>query len=185
MIQAPARGARRTALVLSAIAVVFAFGFGIVLRKWIATPTDADIARLWLLLALVLLLIAVLLRIFAGICELLWLERTWSNLPPELKRVGPIDNVTPVHIFGIAFIPVISWFWKLALVANVSDGLEEVRKRTPFAASVPKGLGMTAVILGWFPGLNIYLAPFLWEMYARRIDVVYVELAQLSSTKVD
>jgi hypothetical protein len=40
---------------------------------------------------------------------------------------------------------------------------------------------MTAVILGWFPGLNIYLAPFLWEMFARRIDIVYLELARTPS----
>jgi hypothetical protein len=177
VIQAPAQRVRRIALVLSTIAVLFSFGFGIFLRKWMATPSDTDVAVLWLILALFLLLIAMVLRIIAAICELLWLERTWSNLPVELRRVGPIDNVTPVHIFGIAFIPIVAWFWKLALVASVSAGLEEVRKTTPFTAPVPKSLGMTAVVLGWFPGLNIYLAPFLWEMFARRIDVVYLELA--------
>jgi len=180
VILAPAERARRIALVLSGIAVVFSFGFGIFLRKWMAAPTDADIALLWLLIALVLLLIAMLLRMGAAICELLWLERTWANLPVELRKVGPIDNVTPVHIFGIAFIPVIAWFWKLGLVASVSNGLEEVRKTTHFKAPVPKNLGITAVMLGWFPGPNIYIAPFLWEMFARRIDAVCLELARQS-----
>ena len=32
------------------------------------------------MIALVLLLIALLFRMAASICELLWLERTWSNL---------------------------------------------------------------------------------------------------------
>jgi hypothetical protein len=177
-LKAPARGVRRTALVLSGIAVLFSFGFGIFLRKWIATGDllGNDIGLLWLLIALVLLLVAMLLRIAAAMCELLWLERTWSNLPIRSRRVGPIDNVTAVHIFGIAFIPVVAWFWKLGLVVTVSKGLEEVRRERPFTAPIPRRLGMTAVILGWFPGLNIYLAPFLWEMFARRIDVVYLEL---------
>lgn len=183
IVNPPAMRARRIALVLSLVAVLFSFGFGILVRKWYAeTPPDErftldqGMTVLVLVAALSLLLIAMVLRMIAAICELLWLERTWSNLPIALRRVGPIENVTPIHIFGIAFIPVVAWFWKLALVASVSSGLEAVRKEQPFSASVPRGLGMTAVILGWFPGLNIYIAPFLWEMFARRIDLVYLEI---------
>jgi hypothetical protein len=175
--QQPAKRARVIALVLSAIAVMFAFGFGLFIRKWYFVRTE-DIAVVWLLIALVLLLVAMLLRIAAAMCELLWLERTMSNLPQHLRRVGPIENVTAVHIFGIAFIPVIAWFWKLGLVVSVSNGLEEVRRTVPFKARVPKHLGVMAVMLGWLPPLNIYVAPFLWELYARRIDAVCVELGQ-------
>jgi len=189
MIQPPAKTARRTALVLSATAIGFSLGFGVLIRKWWAKSPPGSLAEfggaaaLWLMGALVLLLVAVLLRIGAGICELLWLERTWSNLPPPLRRrVGPIDDVQPIHVFGIAFIPVVAWFWKYALVSRVSHGLEQVRKETPFSAPVPRGLGLVAVVLGWLPPLNLYLAPFLWEMYARRIDVVYGELSVLHSS---
>lgn len=189
VVNPPAQRARRIALILSAIAVCFSLGFGYFIRKWIAeAPPGSWIdfggaaAIFTLLAALLLLLVAMLLRMGAAICELLWLERTWSNLPVALRRVGPIENVTPVHIFGIAFIPVVAWFWKLGLVVSVSNGLEQVRKETPFSSPVPKGLGVTAVILGWLPPLNLYLAPFLWELYARRIDVVYIELARSAST---
>ncbi len=184
--QAPASRARTVALILSGVAVLFAFGFAIVVRRWWAvarveglasTFTGESEVTLTLLLALTLLLIAMLLRMGAAICELMWLERAISNLPIDLRRVGPIENVGPVHVFGIAFIPVVSWFWKLGMVASVSNGLEKLRLSTPFTARVPKHLGMTAVVLGWLPPLNIYLAPFLWEMYARRIDVVCVQLA--------
>ncbi|HEY1955419.1 MAG TPA: hypothetical protein VGH28_07395 [Polyangiaceae bacterium] len=186
-IQPPAARARKTAMVLSAIAVAFAIAFGFAIRSWFAmvhgevvSTLDGDgFAALYLVGALLLLLIAVLLRIFAGICELVWLERTWSNLPAEHRRVGPIENVTPVHIFGIAFIPVVAWFWKLALISAVANSLELVRKDLPFRAAVPRRLGVTACILGWLPPLNLYLAPFLWEMFARRIDVVCLELAAL------
>jgi len=183
-INPPAQRARRTALILSGVAVAFSLGFGFFIRRWWAkAPPDSwrefgGAAILWLMGALVLLLIAVVLRIGASICELLWLERTWSNLPERMRRVGPIDNVTPVHIFGFAFVPVVAWFWKLALVATVAKSLEQVRKETPFAARVPRGLGLTAVVLGWLPPLNLYLAPFLWELFARKIDVVYLELAR-------
>jgi hypothetical protein len=181
-INPPAQRARRAALALSGVAIAFSLGFGFFIRRWWAKAPPGSlsdfggVAVLWLVAALLLLLVAVLLRIGAGICELLWLERTFSNLPPSMRRVGPIDNVTPVHIFGIAFIPVVAWFWKYALVAKVSESLEVVRKDTPFSAPVPRGLGLTAVVLGWLPPLNLYLAPFLWEMFARRIDVVYLEL---------
>ncbi len=189
VIQAPAKRARHIALALSVVAVMFSFGFGVFLRKWLATFAFASgdvlssLESGWLMLALVFLLIAMLLRIGASICELLWLERTWANLPVELRKVGPIENVTPVHIFGIAFIPVVAWFWKLGLVASVSNGLEAVRKVTHFKAPVPKNLGITAVMLGWFPGPNIYVAPFLWEMFARRIDAVCLELAASSTSR--
>jgi hypothetical protein len=189
IVNPPAERARRIALVLSGIAVCFAFGFGFLIRRWYATASHGFIATftgeedgaviLTMLGALVLLLIAMLLRIFASICELMWLERAWSMLPASMRRVGPIENVTTVHIFGIAFIPVVAWFWKLALVRKVSFGLEEIRKEIPFRAAVPRRLGTTAVILGWFPPLNVYLAPFLWEMFARRIDIVCLEMAAL------
>jgi len=186
-INPPAERARKAALVLSGIAVAFAFAFGFAIRHWYAmihgelaaTLDGTGEAALYLVGALLLLLVAVLLRIFAGICELVWLERTWSNLPAEHRRVGPIENVTPVHIFGIAFIPVVAWFWKLALVSAVARSLELVRKDRPFRAAVPRRLGITACVFGWLPPLNLYLAPFLWEMFARRIDVVCFELAAL------
>jgi hypothetical protein len=37
---------------------------------------------------------------------------------------------------------------------------------------------MAAVIVGWVPGLNVYLAPFLWEMFATRMDVVIEQLLE-------
>lgn len=190
IVNPPAQRARRIALVLSGIAVAFAFAFGFAIRRWYATSHGVlatfdgyeEASVLFTLVgALLLLLIAIVLRILAGICELMWLERTWSNLPITMRRIGPIENVTTIHIFGIAFIPVVAWFWKFALVRRVSTSLEEVRKTIPFRAPVPRTLGTTAVILGWFPPLNVYLAPFLWEMFARRIDVVCLEMAELSA----
>lgn len=179
----PAQRARRAAVALSTVAIAFSLGCGFFLRRWWAKAPPGSwsdfggAAMLWLMAALVLLLIAMLLRIGAGLCELLWLERTWANLPASFRKVGPIDDVTPVHVFGLAFIPIVAWFWKLALVATVAKSLEEVRKEAPFAAPVPRRLGLTAVVLGWLPPLNLYLAPFLWELFARKIDVVYLELA--------
>jgi hypothetical protein len=35
---------------------------------------------------------------------------------------------------------------------------------------------MAAVIVAWVPGLNVYVAPFLWEVFATRIDVVCSQL---------
>jgi hypothetical protein len=185
-INPPAEKARLVALLLSGTAVCFAVAFGFCIRRWwalthgsLAFFDAADAAPFfWVMGALVLLLIAVILRIMAGICELIWLERAWSNLPQEHRRVGPIDNVTPIHIFGIAFIPVVAWFWKLALVRAVVRSLELVKKDVPFETPVPHHLGQTACILGWLPPLNLYVAPFLWEMFARRIDRVCLELAQ-------
>ena len=188
----PASRVRRIALVLSGIAIIFAFGFGFLIRRWYAISTQGFWATIFgeeeavvlftMLGALVLLLIAVVLRILASICELMWLERAWSNLPASMRAIGPIKKVETVHIFGIAFIPVVAWFWKLALVRKVSSSLEEIRKDVPFRAAVPRGLGTTAVILGWFPPLNVYLAPFLWEMFARRIDVIMLEMATSTSS---
>jgi hypothetical protein len=185
-INPPAERARLIALLLSGVAVCFAIAFGFCIRKWWALTQGslaffdaADAAPFfWIMGALVLLLIAVILRIMAGICELIWLERAWSNLPKEHRRVGPIENVTPIHIFGIAFIPVVAWFWKLALVRAVVRSLELVRKDVGFRAPIPRHLGQTACILGWLPPLNLYVAPFLWEMFARRIDAICAELAK-------
>ncbi len=186
-VQAPARRARQAALVLSGIAILFSLAFGVMVRRCLAggetlwsliTLQSNAIVQVAFAFALLLLLIAMLLRMGAAMCELVWLERTWSNLPPSLRRVGPIENVTPVHIFGIAFIPVVAWFWKLGLVSSVSRGFEVVRKERPFRAPIPRALGITAVVLGWFPPLNLYVAPFLWEMFARRLDAVCHELMQ-------
>lgn len=171
----PAMRARRTALALSGVAVAFSVAFGFALRRWIFLDNE-DLLSMWLLAALSLLLIALVLRMLAAICELLWLERTWTNLPEELRKVGPMQNVSSVMLFGFAFVPVFAYFWKLGLVMGIANGLESVRTERPFRAPVPKGLGMAAVIIGWVPGLNVYIAPFLWEMFARRIDAVCIEL---------
>jgi hypothetical protein len=47
-----------------------------------------------------------------------------------------------------------------------------MRARIPFTAKVPKALGVASVVVSWVPGLNVYLAPFLWELFAIRMDVV-------------
>src|SRR5437016_12757199 len=84
----PARRARRVAVVISVVAVLFSFVCGFCFRKTYALREDPDAALPWLLAALCLLLVALLLRMVAAICELLWLERTWRNLPVELRNVG-------------------------------------------------------------------------------------------------
>src|SRR5690349_16838884 len=96
VIRPPAQRARRLALVLSGIAVGFSLVFGYFLRKTLRLydPQDYDAYWLPLLYTLVFLLGALLFRIFAAICELLWLERTWSNLPEDLRVVGPVENVS-------------------------------------------------------------------------------------------
>jgi hypothetical protein len=179
-----ARRARIAALVLSAVAVVFSLGFGIFLRRTIAhfNPDVPEANAVPLVTALVFLLCALLLRMVAAICELLWLERTWSNLPEELRRVGPVDNVSSVLVVGLSFVPGVSWLWKLGLVKAVADGLERVREVVPFRAPVPRKLGLAAVIVSWVPGLNVYLAPFLWEIFATRIDAVCDELQRLRAS---
>jgi hypothetical protein len=173
-----ARRARIIALVLSVAAVGFSLGFGVYVRRTIALFDDSDPERYTrpLVLALVFLLVALLLRMAAAICELIWLERTWTNLPESLRRIGPIDRVSSGMVVGISFVPGLSWIWKLALVMAVADGFERMRRTVPFRARVPRNLGLAAVIVAWVPGLNVYVAPFLWEMFATRIDVVCGEL---------
>lgn len=172
------------ALVLSVIAVGLSIGFGIYGRQAIALfdRDDPDKYIQPLITALVYLLGAMICRMIAAICELLWLERTWANLPPELRKVGPVDKVSSGLVVGLSFVPGISWVWKLGLVVAVADGFERVRVATPFRAPVPRRLGVAAVIVAWVPGLNVYVAPFLWEMFATRIDAVCRELLALRSS---
>jgi hypothetical protein len=112
----------------------------------------------------------------AALCELLWLERTWRNLPEELRKVGPMENVDAVLLVGLSIVPGVAWVWKLGLIVAIANGFETLRTRIPFTAPVPRRLGMGAVITGWVPGLNVYVAPFLWEMFASRIETVIHEL---------
>lgn len=125
----------------------------------------------WMLAFLVLLLLALLLRMGAAVCELLWLERTWSNLPEAKRHVGPIKDVSSGVAVAVTLVPGIAWVWKLGLVLGIADGFEARRADVPSLAVVPRRLGMAAVIVGWVPGLNVYVAPFLWELFARRIDI--------------
>lgn len=176
----PAARARRIALVLSAIAVGFSLVFGYFLRKTIRAydPQSYETYAIPLMYTLVFLLGALVLRIFAAICELLWLERTWSNLPLELRNVGPVEKVSSPMVIGFSVVPGLSYVWKLGLVLGIVDGFEALRPKLPFTAPVPRRLGMAAVIVGWVPGLNVYLAPFLWEMFATRMDVVIRQLLE-------
>jgi len=191
VVRPQAARARRIALGLSGVAVLFSLGFGFHLRKVIAiylsspsspsSPSglDAELDRFAAVgtTALVFLLGAMVFRMFAALCELLWLERTWSNLPPELRTVGPVERVSSAMVVGFSFVPVVSYAWKLGLVLGIVDGFEAVRQRHGFGAVVPRRLGLSAVVVGWVPILNVYLAPFLWEMFARRIDRVCQDLA--------
>ena len=184
VVRPPARRARTMALVLSILAVGASVGFGVFLRRTIPLFDRDDPERYArpLITALVFLVFALLLRIAASICELLWLERTWSNLPAALRKVGPVDNVSSGMVVGLSFVPGISWVWKLGLIIAVADGFERVRATRPFRSPVPRNLGLAAVVVAWVPGLNVYVAPFLWEMFAVRLDRVVSELlAQIRS----
>lgn len=179
----PAQRARRIGLGLSIVAVLLSLACGACARHAFALRGAADDVWMpWVLAFLVLLLFALLLRMGAAICELLWLERTWSNLPETLRKVGPIDEVSSAMAIGISFVPGIAWVWKLGLIVGIADAFEVVRGHVRFTAPVPKRLGMAAVILGWIPGLNVYIAPFLWEMFATRIDVCVKEITSGART---
>jgi hypothetical protein len=164
--------------VLSVLAVVASLGFGVFLRRTIALFDSEDPERYArpLVSALVFLLVALVLRMAAAVSELLWLERTWSNLPEALRKVGPVEHVSSGLVVGLSFVPGISWLWKLGLVMAVADGFERVRATHPFRAPIPRRLGMAAVIVAWVPGLNVYVAPFLWELFATRVDRAVIEL---------
>jgi hypothetical protein len=179
-----ARRARIVALILSVIAVGFSIGFGIYFRRTIALfdRNDPDRYIEPLIAALVYLLFALLFRMASSISELVWLERTWTNLPLELRSVGPVDKVSSGLVVGLSFVPGISWAWKLGLVMAVTDGFERVREVVPFRAPVPRRLGLASVIVAWVPGLNVYVAPFLWEMFATRIDAVCAEMLALRAS---
>lgn len=178
LVRPPARRARTLALVLSILAVGASVGFGVFLRRTIPLFDRDDPERYArpLITALVFLVVALLLRIAASICELLWLERTWSNLPAALRKVGPVDHVSSGMVVGLSFVPGISWVWKLGLIMAVADGFERVRATRPFLSPVPRRLGLAAVVVAWVPGLNVYVAPFLWEMFAVRLDRIVSEI---------
>jgi hypothetical protein len=178
VVRPQAKRARIIALVLSVIAVGCSIGFGIFVRRTIPLFDELHPERFMepFVVALVFLLFAFLFRMAAAVCELLWLERTWTNLPEHLRKVGPLDNVSSGLVVGLSFVPGLSWVWKLGLVMAVTDGFERVRATIPFQAAIPRRLGMAAVIVAWIPGLNVYLAPFLWEMFATRIDIVCTEI---------
>lgn len=167
----PARMARRLALGLSIAAVLVSLSCGFFVRQAYALRAEEPELLvgpvLWFL---VVLLVALLLRMGAAVCELVWLSRTWENLPLELRRVGPLDKVEPVLLVSMTLVPGIAWIWKHGVVDAVTKGFEAIRARVPFDAPVPRTLGVAAVIVGWVPGLNVYLAPFLWEVFAIRID---------------
>lgn len=170
VVRAPAKTARRIALVLSVLAVITTFFAGFSIRKVIAN-VETDVALPWTFAAMGLLLGALVLRMFAAVCEILWLERTWSNLPEELRKVGPVEKPNTGLVIGLNFVPGLAWVWKLGLVMGIADGFEAVRRdHVPFHTRIPKKLGMAAVIVGWVPGLNVYIAPFLWEIFAIRVD---------------
>lgn len=182
-LHAPAQRARKIAVAISIVAVLFSFACGFCFRKTYALREDPEAALPWFLAALSLLLVALLLRMVAAICELLWLERTWRNLPVEMRKVGPMEKVDAVLLVGLSIVPGIAWVWKLGLIVAIADGFEALRAKIPFEAPVPKKLGMAAIITGWVPGLNVYIAPFLWEMFASRIEVVIHQLmAKRAST---
>ncbi|MCW5837649.1 MAG: hypothetical protein KIS78_34975, partial [Labilithrix sp.] len=170
-VQPPAERSRRIAIGVSIVAVAFSLGCGYCARRAFALRDAApDDLMPWIFACLLLLLFALLLRMVAAICEILWLERTWSNLPEALRKVGPIRDVSSAMAIAVSFLPGVAWVWKLGLVVAIADGFEAVRAHARFSAPVPKRLGMAAVIVGWIPGLNVYVAPFLWEMFATRID---------------
>jgi hypothetical protein len=168
----PARRARMIAVGLSVLAVLFSVACGIMARRAFALRAAAtDVLMPSLAAFLVLLLVALLLRMGAAVCELLWLERTWSNLPDGCRKVGPIDDVSSGLAIAISFVPGIAWVWKLGLIVGIANGFEAIRADRNFTAPVPRRLGIAAVVVGWVPGLNVYVAPFLWEMFATRIDL--------------
>lgn len=174
-----ARGLRLSALGLSCGGIAFALTFGVFIRRAIAMGIASDHAIPVVLTALLALLAALLLRMGASLCELMWLERVWSSLPAAMRVVGPVKDVSSGMLIALSFIPLFSWLWKLGLVTAIARGLEQLRAGRPAPAAVtpiPRRLGMTAVIVGWIPGLNVYIAPFLWELFATRIERVLAEV---------
>jgi hypothetical protein len=169
------------ALVLSVVAVLVSLACGASARHAFALRSGNPETLMRAVLGfLVLLLVALAFRMGASICELIWLERTWSNLPAHLRNVGPMKDVSSAMAVVVSFVPGVAWIWKLGLVVGVADGFEAVRPYAKFTAKVPRQVGVAAVIVGWIPILNVYVAPFLWEAFAKGIDVCVWQIRRVS-----
>jgi hypothetical protein len=135
----PVRLARLIALALSTVAVVFSLACGFCGRRAYALREgDPDALLPWTFAFLVLLLIALLLRMASALCELWWLERTWSNIPEPLRKVGPVKDVSSGMAVVITFIPGVAWIWKLGVVVGIANGFEAARSTVGFTAPVPR-----------------------------------------------
>lgn len=168
--------ARTLGLVCSVVAVLVSLGFGFTARRAWALREEPELYP-WLLGALILLLVVLLFRMVAALCELYWLERTWSALPLALCRVGPVKDVQPFLAVVLSLVPGVAWLWKLGLAHAMADAFETLRQNGHVASEVPRRLGTIAVVTGWIPGLNVYVAPFVWEAFATRVDAARDELA--------
>lgn len=167
---------RHVGLACSVVAVLVSLACGFAARRAWALRDDPALYP-WLLAALTLLLVVLLFRMVAALCELYWLERTWSTLPPSLCRVGPVKDVQPFLAVVLSLVPGVAWLWKLGLAHAMADAFAALRQDGRVTHEVPRGLGTVAVVTGWIPGLNVYVAPFVWEVFATRVDHAREELA--------
>ena len=181
-----ARRARIVALVLSVIAVVFSIGFGIYIRRTI-TLFDRDdpqrYAQPFVDRARAAPHRAALPD--GGLHLRALVARADVVEPPRGATQGGAGRQGDV---GARRRPQLRARHLVGLEARSRDGghrrLRAVRLTIPFRAPSRESSGMAAVIVAWVPGLNVYVAPFLWEMFATRIDRVCSEMLSAQNAPI-
>jgi hypothetical protein len=115
-------------------------------------------------------LVGVVFLLLAPIGSMVWLYKSWSTVPQDMRYTDSGKWITPGTAVGYCFIPFYNLYW--IFVANV--GLCEAINRTMLARGgqprAPKGLAIAACVAQLVPYCNLLVGPILWSVYMFMLD---------------
>jgi hypothetical protein len=101
---------------------------------------------------------------------LVWLYKSWSAVPPELRMSRSGRVISPGQAVGYMFIPFYNLYWVFAANLGLCDAIDYTLHTNGSHERAPRGMVMAACICQVIPYMNILVAPFLWFFAMLTVD---------------
>ena len=119
--------------------------------------------------------LSMILFVLVPVAALVWLYKSWSAIPPQMRYTDGGKWVSPGAAIGFLFVPFYNWYWVFVANVGLCDAINRTLVMGGGQPRAPKGLAIACCIIGLIPYVN-YLSPITWTIYMFLMDSAKKEL---------
>lgn len=146
-----------------------------------AISGDPDVFAIFGVIGYLLMLASTPFYIAKLVIGMMWLHAAWRWVPPDMRYDNTGKPIRPDQVFYL-LIPYFQYYWMFPINGSLCFAMDRMRaERFPQAMTTSNpDTAMWAAICQFIP-FGVFVSPFLWASYMKRIDTMHGELQALGA----